>query len=276
MRTIKVHTVKRYNVKTLDDMIRDMLRVGAVFIGGHLTRPLIVEAELEIFKRLREGAPDLILGLEHFSYEQQGIIDDYIGGRIGWDELVAGYRGSGGVYEVEFYRPLLEYAREKGVRVIGLSPPREHLSRILGEGREALEHIDMELAIEDIERWMEVYYKRMKHIAMLDQSYALLGTGNRDSIVLMEAYRDAVISKNICDVLGRGSSERASHGPPMIVSILDSLRVIFLGTIPLKVNRYLPDLRYRIALVRAHLSPDELRYQVLQPNTSLDYIVNVS
>ncbi len=82
--------------------------------GNHL-------AEMQLFRALYARVPQLALSMEQFERDVQGVVDDYMAGRIGEDAL----RGRGRAWPnyAEAYRPLVEYAKERRLPVIAANAP---------------------------------------------------------------------------------------------------------------------------------------------------------
>ncbi|MEB3851086.1 MAG: ChaN family lipoprotein [Desulfurococcales archaeon] len=74
-------------------------------------------------------------GFEYFNTSQQGLLDSWASGRVGWRGLVEEYtRGPEG-FNLEVYRPLLEAARACGARLVALMPPRPQANLVARQGR---------------------------------------------------------------------------------------------------------------------------------------------
>ncbi|MCE4617186.1 MAG: ChaN family lipoprotein, partial [Desulfurococcales archaeon] len=203
------------------------------------------------------------------------LIDSYTHGLMKWDELKTTYGEKGEVFNLEFYRPLLEYARKHNIRVMGLSPPRNHLLKILNEGEPALTRMPYTLSKDHLKFWKLNHYENLPYILSSDPSFEWLKTKNPQNVLLMEAYKNMVMTQKMYNVLKTAPKERLYEGPPVIVSITNSVHVTFLNTMPMQLNKYIPELRYRVVDVLAGLSENEITYKILQPKTIPDYLVNV-
>ena len=105
---------------TVYQLARDMLENRRlVFFGEIHAQPEVVNMEVLILKILVEDAkrkspPHRVnVFLEHFSLEQQSLINSYLHGHINEEELFIKYEETGEEgHDVEKYTPLLKYAKE--------------------------------------------------------------------------------------------------------------------------------------------------------------------
>jgi uncharacterized iron-regulated protein len=124
---------------SLDELAAELVKARVVLIG---------EAHTAIEQKAFHGAlleamaglkGELVLGMEFFLRSDQDALDAWVAGAIDDGELLrrtAWYdRGS---YRFEYYRPVMELARSRGLRVVGLNVPREIPRAVNRGGLEAL------------------------------------------------------------------------------------------------------------------------------------------
>ncbi|MBL8643611.1 MAG: ChaN family lipoprotein [Rhodospirillaceae bacterium] len=109
------------------DILKDF---DVIFIGEEHRHPGNHIAQMAIFRAVQERAPNASLSMEQFERDVQGVLDDFMAGKIGetpfrdksraWDN----YPGS--------YRPLVEYAKDRGLPVIAAEVPGS-VVRCIGE-----------------------------------------------------------------------------------------------------------------------------------------------
>jgi uncharacterized iron-regulated protein len=92
-----------------------------VIFGEIHLHPGVQLQELNLLRALYERDPRWILSLEQFERDVQGVVDDYLAGRIGERALMA--KGRAWDNYPTSYRPLLTYAREKQLPVIAAEAP---------------------------------------------------------------------------------------------------------------------------------------------------------
>ncbi|KAA8495082.1 hypothetical protein FVE85_3323 [Porphyridium purpureum] len=110
-------------------------------IGEEHTHPLHHRMQLDVIKTLRQNAPTkpLAIGLEHFYRQHQGHLDDYVYGRIGlnklkertkWDEMWG--------HDFNFWLPIFAYARQHGIRLVGLNLPSKAVQIVAERGLDSV------------------------------------------------------------------------------------------------------------------------------------------
>ncbi len=108
-----------------------------VFFGELHNHPGIHLAQMELFAELYRLNPNISLSLEQFERDEQAMLDQYLAGEIGEEYLIEqtrawrNYRSS--------YRPLVEFARERGSPVIAANAPKQ---MVVCVGRSGLEVLD--------------------------------------------------------------------------------------------------------------------------------------
>jgi uncharacterized iron-regulated protein len=109
-----------------------------VVIYGEIHRhPGVHLTELKLLRALYERDPRWILSLEQFERDVQGIVDDYLAGRIGERALID--QGHAWDNYPTSYRPLLLYAREHALPVIAAEAPTWTIACIGQYGPEILD-----------------------------------------------------------------------------------------------------------------------------------------
>ncbi|MEM1041786.1 MAG: ChaN family lipoprotein [Bacteroidota bacterium] len=88
-----------------------------------------------------QGRP-LVLALEMFERDVQGVLDEYLAGLVRERDFLAAARPWGN-YETD-YRPLVEYARERGLPVVASNAPHRYVSRTSRLGSESLDVLSAE------------------------------------------------------------------------------------------------------------------------------------
>lgn len=114
-----------------------------VYVGETHTSLEDHRIQLQILEGLYRKNPTLALALEMFPRRSQPVLDLFAAGQlteeaflreVHWSEVWG--------YPFQLYRPLLAFAREKGLTIIGLNAPREVISRIAREGLASLTPAD--------------------------------------------------------------------------------------------------------------------------------------
>ncbi len=131
----------RTGAETRYGIMLDYLEKSDVVLFGELhSNPIVHWLQYEITKDLfaRVGKR-LIVGAEMFEADDQIIIDEYMAGTIGHDNLTAEAKVWDN-YETD-YRPILEFANKHGVPFIGTNIPRRYARLVARSGLGALEKL---------------------------------------------------------------------------------------------------------------------------------------
>jgi len=137
---------------SIDDIVASMGRNQVVFIGeahddptGHMLEANLLERAYETYGApgSNNGAPrPVALSLEFFQRDVQPILDEYLAGLITEKAFLADSR-PWPRYDSD-YRPLIEFAKEKGLKVIAANAPRRYVTRVTLHGRESLNDLSAE------------------------------------------------------------------------------------------------------------------------------------
>ena len=149
-------------------MIKSLKDADVVFVGEQHTDPKAHFVELEVFKalyHLKKGK--IILSLEMFERDVQPILNLYLEGEITEEEFLKSSRPWNN-YKTD-YRPLVEFAKEKGIRVIASNVPRRYAAMVSRKGLAILKEIPEKerkfIAAKiyyEYPKYRELFYKTMK------------------------------------------------------------------------------------------------------------------
>lgn len=127
----------------IHDLLKATKGKSHIFFGELHNSPIAHWLQLEITKALHETYGDqLILGAEMFETDNQLIIDEY------FDDLIQQARFEAECrlwdnYETD-YKPILEYAKEEGLRFIATNIPRRYANAVYHGGLNAIDALSQE------------------------------------------------------------------------------------------------------------------------------------
>jgi uncharacterized iron-regulated protein len=111
----------RPRVLGMDQLAAALAPYDVVFFGESHRHPGVHLQQHRLFRALHERHPEMILSLEQFERDVQGVVDDYLAGRIGetnftdlsraWDNYAPSYR------------PLVTFAKQHQLPVIAAEAP---------------------------------------------------------------------------------------------------------------------------------------------------------
>lgn len=123
----------------LEGTLRQAARADVVFFGEQHDDPATHRAELSVLAALGSGSRPVILSLEMFERDVQGVLDAYLAGKIGEAEFLAASR-PWERYTTD-YRAMVELARARGWPVVASNVPRRHASAVSRKGLVALDSL---------------------------------------------------------------------------------------------------------------------------------------
>lgn len=123
--------------------LEELSKAQIVYVGETHTSAEDHRVQAEILKRLHERGAPLALAMEMFPRESQPVLDrfsrkeideDAFLREVNWDRVWG--------YPFRLYRPILMFAREKGIPIVGLNAPRDVVSKIASAGLDSLNPAD--------------------------------------------------------------------------------------------------------------------------------------
>lgn len=116
------YLMKKGFLYDLEDSYDILMDYRIIFIGEEHESRVSHQAELTILKGLAERDSNLVLALEMFERDVQDVLDAYLIGKISEKKFLEQARPWPNY--LEDYRPLIEFAKKKGMAVIAANVPR--------------------------------------------------------------------------------------------------------------------------------------------------------
>ena len=125
------------------DIVRESLKADVIFFGELHDNPIAHWLEMELTKSLFSSRQkDLILAAEMFETDDQLIIDEYFSGLIKETSFEGEVRKWNNY--VTDYKPLLNFAKDNGLKFVASNIPRHYASMVSSGGFEALDKLTPE------------------------------------------------------------------------------------------------------------------------------------
>lgn len=118
-----------------DELARRASTADVVFFGEEHNDSVAHILQYHVLRQMDSLHPSIALSLEMFTTGEQLVLDEYLAGLI-TDKNLATDANLWNNYDD--YRPMVEYAKEKGIRVIAANAPRRYTNRVTREGLESL------------------------------------------------------------------------------------------------------------------------------------------
>lgn len=121
--------------------VEDIGRADVIFLGDTHDDLRLHGLQLEIVRALYAKNPQLALGLEMFTTDNQQSLDDWTTGKIEEKDFVAIYARNWS-YDWSQYRDLFLFAREHKIPMIALNVPKPLMAKVVRLGAKALSDSD--------------------------------------------------------------------------------------------------------------------------------------
>lgn len=122
---------------TFERMVARLAGAKVIFFGEQHDDPGTHAAEVELLEAIGRSGRPVVLSLEMFERDVQGVLDDYLAGRVTEEQFLA--RSRPWPRYATDYRALVELARSRAWRVIAANVPRPMASAV---GRAGLTVLD--------------------------------------------------------------------------------------------------------------------------------------
>lgn len=120
----------------LSVMLDQLAEADVVVVGEEHLSPAAHLLEMRVLEGLWARRSNIILSLEMFERDAQPLLDKHLAGAITEEEFLKSSRPWDN-YKTD-YRPMVEFAKEKGIPVIAANVPREMARKMSREGFAAL------------------------------------------------------------------------------------------------------------------------------------------
>jgi uncharacterized iron-regulated protein len=128
----RVYDAKKKRYADLEQMAAEVASSDVIFFGEQHDDGNAHRLERSLLEAVSRRRSDVILSLEMFERDVQGLLDDYLAGTIDEPTFLKAARPWPN-YNVD-YRPLVEFAKAKGWRVIAANVPRPIASAVSKQG----------------------------------------------------------------------------------------------------------------------------------------------
>jgi uncharacterized iron-regulated protein len=238
----------------LDELCDDLARFDVVFLGEEHDNDAGHELQLWTLARLAELRPNLVLTMEQFEADTQGVLDLYMQDAIDEATFLEHSRPWGNY--PEHYKPMVEFAKQRGYPVIAANIPRPLARRV---SRGTLESIGGEryapwLVWVDEPEYLELFAKAMGRESADPEDVGL------QRWFAAQCVKDEKMAESIAEVFASEGDER-----PLVVHICGKFHSDkHLGTVS-RLARRRPELE--IAVVSMN-SDSKLRRELTEDERS--------
>ncbi|MGQ0704250.1 MAG: ChaN family lipoprotein [Gemmatimonadales bacterium] len=176
----RVFDTHRNQFIDFESLLVRLSRADLVFVGEQHDDPSTHRMQLAVLEGIARRRDSVVLALEMFERDVQPLLDRYLRGEMSEDSLL----GSGRPWKryATDYRPLVEFARERGWPVIASNVPRPLASLVARTGLPGLDTLapdSRQHAAEQLDCPRDRYYERF--VKAMGDVFAHGPTSNGDS-----------------------------------------------------------------------------------------------
>ena len=184
----------------LRDVLKEAKDVDAVFFGELHNNSLGHWLQLQVLKGLYAENPDLVVGSEIFEREDQLNLDEWFSGQI----TESNFEAEANLWKnySTDYRPVLRYAKEKGLKYIATNVPRKYASLVSKEGLIALDSLSPQAKNYFAKLPIVVDMTMPGYVAMKDMMHG--APGNSDFMIQAQALKDATMAESLFEPIRAG------------------------------------------------------------------------
>ena len=182
------------------DVLKNAKDVDAVFFGELHNNSLGHWFQLQLLKGLQAQNPDLVVGSEIFEREDQLNLDEWFADQISESSFESEAKLWKN-YSTD-YRPVLRYAKEKGLQFIATNVPRKYASLVSKSGLAALDSLSPQAKTYLAKLPVEVDMTLPGYMAMKEMMHG--APGNSEFMIQAQALKDATMAESLFDPINDG------------------------------------------------------------------------
>ncbi|RLJ74684.1 ChaN family lipoprotein [Pedobacter alluvionis] len=134
----QIYDVKKQKLIAIDDIVADMEQADVLFFGEDHNDSVGHYLEALLFRKLHSKYPlKTALSLEMFHTDVQPELDEYLAGLISEKNFIKESRAWGNYKD---YRPLIEYAKQNGLKVVAANAATRYSNAVTLGGLKVLEN----------------------------------------------------------------------------------------------------------------------------------------
>ncbi|MBW4668599.1 MAG: ChaN family lipoprotein [Cyanomargarita calcarea GSE-NOS-MK-12-04C] len=121
------------------DIVPELASSNVIYLGETHDSELDHQNQLKIIQELYKRNPKIAIALEMFQRPYQGVVDEYLAGKITEEELVkkSEYQKRWG-FSWKLYAPILRFAKKNKLPVLATNTPAEVSRKVARQGLESL------------------------------------------------------------------------------------------------------------------------------------------
>ncbi|BBC39616.1 hypothetical protein PDPE_1-00456 [Photobacterium damselae subsp. piscicida] len=123
-------TDSNHNTMTVEQLAKQLENADVVLVGEWHGHPAAHLLQAQLLAALYQQNADLTLSMEQFTRDKQGVLNDYLAGKIGESTLTKA--ANAWPNYTSDYRPLVEFAKQNQLDVLAANAPKS-IVRCIGQ-----------------------------------------------------------------------------------------------------------------------------------------------
>ena len=214
---------------SLQELSGELKKKKIVLVGEHHNSTRHHINQLEVIRALHEADAHVAIGVEMFRSDSQGYLDRWVAGEMSEQAFEKIYYANWN-YEWPLYAPILRYARDKNIPVLGLNVSRKVTSQVARSGFDSLSD-EQRGKLKDVACRVDKVY-----MDFIKRAYGAHGHGNMNFEYFCEAQLvwDNIMAINAIDYI--------RQNPDSTVVVVAGNGHVWKGGIPTQLeNRSFPE-----------------------------------
>src|SRR5688572_3307600 len=216
-------------------MLAEIARADVAFVGEQHNDPATHRIERAILEGLARRRGNVVVAMEMFERDTQSSLDEYLAGRLNEEDFLRSSRPWPN-YATD-YKPLVEFARAHGWKVVASNTPRRIAIQVSREGLNAARpdsETERKLVASEISCPMDDYFKRFTEAMSKGHPHSggasQQGNGKQidkkqeeDQRAALERFyyaqcvKDETMAESVANALGLQATQGAAQIRPLVV-----------------------------------------------------------
>lgn len=197
------YLMKRGVLYDIEDAFDILLDFNVIIFGEEHGSRMSHNAELSLLKGLANRDPKIVLALEMFERDVQGILNDYLKGKLSEKTFMRKSR-TWPNYKKD-YRPLIEFAKKKRIPVVAANIPRRAAAAVSMANKISPDVVgeDQIYLPKTIHLKSKTYYRRFVSSMEVMPHFTPMKGMNVDGLYKAQVLKDAVMASSLDPFLDR-------------------------------------------------------------------------
>jgi uncharacterized iron-regulated protein len=180
----------------VEQVLPELKQSRLILVGEQHDNTWHHQAQLAVIRLLHQNGVQVAIGMEMFRKNSQSALDQWVAGQMDEQDFEDIYYDNW-TFDWQLYRPILEYARQNRIPLVGLNVPREITRQVARQGYQSLNQTQRQ-ELGDVACRVDKEY-----MDFIRRSYGAHAHGNMQFLYFCEAQMvwDAAMAVNALEYL---------------------------------------------------------------------------